>query len=120
MKIVNRQAFRIVYKQPFQDWIDGLPDLPPEFDLKIEKLNRLPSVYLLPLQEDDEQLQNYWKHNRHHIFMGLLSEWVDDPDLWPSPFPEFEDWFDIEFFDMVKDFGDELLSSEDFSNSTDT
>jgi hypothetical protein len=119
MKTINRQAFRVIYKEPFTHWIRTMPDLPAGFDLGASKLNAHPTVYLIDLQEDDPALDAYFAKNKPQIFESLLAEWVDDPELWPGDLSsaEFDRWFEMEAFDMVKDFSLNPIESDEFTNN---
>ena len=103
MRPINRCVAVVKVKQPFLDWVEGLPDSLPGTTLA--EMNDDGHTYLLPeyqmKSDQDEILAAFFDD----IFVNeLMAWWTDEAD-----FPKkrtlamFRRWFDVEFHSMVID-----------------
>jgi hypothetical protein len=77
----------------------------------MEGLGDEQSLYLLPSWDDDTELRQRLQERWPAIFEAELDLWCRDRQLWPGPrdFAMFEAWFELRFFPLVEDLGDEPL-----------
>lgn len=72
------------------------------------------SAYLIPQLDSDEDSWAWIRANRDALFELTLNEWYTDESMWPSDrsWESFQDWFHIEFVDLVWDLVAETLTSD--------
>lgn len=72
------------------------------------------SAYLIPQVDSDEDSWAWIRANRDALFELTLNEWYTDESMWPSDrsWESFQDWFHIEFVDLVWDLVAETLTSD--------
>jgi hypothetical protein len=106
MAIVNRCAVGIAPRPPLIDWSRRVSG-----DEAMTWQENDHSLYLLPSHEDDEERLEILERLHERIFTEELSSWCTDPALWPTPrsFPLFQEWFEIRFYDLVVDLGEDEL-----------
>ncbi len=112
--MLNRSAITVKAKQPFLDWLRGLPDpVDPSVTLKV--VNEEQPVYLVPECIDPDMFSELLSYYFDVIFDAELSGWWVDQKDWPQSrtVELFQEWFDIEFHSMVEDLGNEGLINED-------
>lgn len=109
MAIVNRCAVGIAPRPPLIDWSRQVSG-----DQQMCWEENDHSLYLLPSYEDPSERWQILEEAHLEIFEEELGSWCTDRSLWPSPitFPLFREWFDIRFYDLVQDLGDEELCSD--------
>jgi len=114
VKIVNRCAVTVAPRQPFIEWakqVQGKQQLPPgAFD---------PGLYLLPAYESNEAAWKLLEQGYEDIFCAELEAWSTDQASWPSPrsLPLFQEWFELRFYDLVGDQGQEPLAHYEADDS---
>lgn len=115
--MLNRSAITIKAKQPFLDWLKGLPD-PVDPSMTLEDLNEDRTIYLTPERVDgydDEPYAHLLPLTFEYIFETRLEAWWRDRKDWPA-FEKmgdlFEDWFDVELHSMVLDANDEPIKDK--------
>lgn len=103
--MVNRCVVMIRAKEPFQDWLRGLPN-PGDFTL--DEVNHDTTAYLLPDYEDDRRRTRILSRYFDLIFEEQLAAWWTDEKDWPSKrnLRMFRRWFDLEFHSIVLDLVD--------------
>lgn len=107
MKLVNRCAITVAARQPFIEWVQQLRPgqaLPPgAFE---------PGLYLLPGYDDREEALDLLTQSHEKIFCAELETWSADPATWPNPrsLALFQEWFALQFFDLVIDQAKEPLA----------
>ena len=103
--MVNRCVVTIRAKEPFLEWMRGLPD-PGDFTL--DEVNRDTTAYLLPQYEDDQQRDRILRRYFPLVFEEQLAAWWTDEKDWPSKrdLRTFKGWFDIEFHAIALDLVD--------------
>lgn len=99
---INRCAVTVRAKQPFLDWLEGLPDM---LDMTLEEVNEDPSVYLLPEVDDLADQEDLLAGFYDLIFEEELVGWWTEEDDWPQvrTLGLFMEWFEVEFHSMIVD-----------------
>lgn len=112
--MLNRSAITVKAKQPFMDWLHGLPD-PVDSAVTLQDVNEEQPVYLIPECIDPDMFPELLSHYFDTIFDAELSGWWVDRKDWPQPrtVEMFQEWFQVELHSMVEDLGDEELVDED-------
>ncbi len=116
LPIVNRSAVILVAKVAFLEWVNSCPDSNPP--LKLEDLNREPTVYLIPEQEGEPD--DWLEGNYMTLFEEEFGGWYTDESLWPEErtYAEFRKFFEIRVSSLVVDAAsgpivtDEILLNE--------
>ncbi len=107
MKVYNRSAITVTYKQPFKDWINQLdPENPIDFETYCNS-----ATYLT--NPDVESLDKHIKKYYATIFESELeSMWSDDED-WPQnrTYELFCEWFRFEISEWIYDLSKKPLNS---------
>ena len=100
--MINRCAVTVRAKQPFLDWLQGLPDM---LDLTLNEVNEECSVFLLPEIDDLTQREALLEEFIELIFEEELSGWWTSDQDWPQDrnLELFRAWFDVEFHSVVHD-----------------
>jgi hypothetical protein len=100
--MLNRCVVTVTAKEPFLDWLKGLPD-PCDFGLDL--VNGDNTIYLLPVYEDDQQRDRILRRYFLLIFEDQLAGWWTRECDWPSQrdLRTFKRWFDVEFHSVVHD-----------------
>jgi hypothetical protein len=108
MAVVNRCAVAVAPRRPMIDW--SRPFWTRE---DMEGLGDEHSLYLLPTWDDEGELQLRLQERWPAIFEAELDLWCRDRQLWPTPrdFAMFQQWFELRFFPLVEDLGEEALRS---------
>ena len=113
MSYLYRTAITINRKQPYIDWANSFDDGGPTLTIE---LGRRDSIYLVPVtdreQSLDEVLAEWWQD----IFEEELAEWMEGEDDWPAVRTRemFDAWFDAAITDSVVDLApDEPLTDAD-------
>ncbi len=88
-------------KQPFVDWLRGLPD--PATDVDLEHLRSDCNAYLISEWENEQELERILKRCCTKIFEEELVAWWRLEADWPKKrtLSVFREWFDIECVSMV-------------------
>ena len=104
--MINRCAVTVRAKQPFLDWLEGLPDM---LDLSLEEINTRSTAYLLPFVDDLGTQTDLLEEFFLDIFEEEIAGWWTVQDDWPdtSDFDLFRSWFQVEFHSMVMDLVEE-------------
>ncbi|MCP8689901.1 hypothetical protein [Marinobacterium sedimentorum] len=103
MKLLNRAAFALLPRQPFADWVKGLPAdageaSEDEQDLSLVALRAEGTLYLIDevFSEDDFAAAKlrHWRQ----MLENELSAWDEFADHWPDDLsPElFDAWFELQ------------------------
>jgi len=106
--IVNRSLMLVIFRQPYVDWANQLPDRS-EREFKephtLENMTNEPTAYLVPEIFDDDELDAFLERMWIPIFEKELASWTIDEALWPKKrtFKMFTEWFEIGFSSMVFD-----------------
>ncbi len=107
MKVYNRSAITVTYKQPFKDWITQLdPENPVDFEAICNSATYLTDP---DFESEEEHIAKYYAA----IFESELeSMWTDDDD-WPQnrTFELFYEWFDFEISEWIYDLSKKPLRS---------
>lgn len=110
MKLVNRAAFVVRFKEPYVQWAAGLD--PGDADVA-DDLRGYVSVFLVPEdpsgREETAPIGDYFSE----IFEYELEAWCADDTLWPAErdLDTFFAWFDVVGESMVFDLGAGKLRS---------
>ncbi|MDF7826718.1 hypothetical protein P4B35_22000 [Pontiellaceae bacterium B12227] len=112
--MLNRSAITVKAKQPFMDWLGGLPD-PVDSSVTLETVTEEQPVYLVPECIDPDMFPEMLTYYFDVIFEAELSGWWTDRKDWPQSrtVELFQEWFDIEFHSMVEDLGTEELQDDE-------
>lgn len=99
---IERAALMLIPKQPYLDWLLSW-DKDTELDLKTAHRDAV--VYLIPPFESKEHMKAYLNKQYLRMFENELKTWTTEKKLWPKKLTKalFNQWFDIEFRDMVVD-----------------
>ena len=114
--MLNRSALIVTAKQPFLDWLRGLPD-PVSADTTLDSLNDKQDghVYLLPEWDDHEQRDRLLREGYDVIFENELAGWWTDEAAWPKKrtFKVFNEWFDVQWHSLLVDLVDGPLVDDE-------
>ncbi|EAQ69413.1 hypothetical protein SynRS9909_01344 [Synechococcus sp. RS9909] len=99
MGVVNRCAIGISAKEPMRAWAHAME---PEGTMLAELE---PSLYLIPLQDQDRPVEERLREHVLPIFREELRCWCEDPSHWPQPLTLelFLLWFDVRFYGLIDD-----------------
>jgi hypothetical protein len=111
MRVLNRWAVVIRFREPYLRWAASLDDKAPAH---AEDLRDEMSVYLLPEDPDDEDhppIKQYFQR----IFDCELESWWTDEDQWPTKrdYATFLEWFDVASESVVTDLGGDPIRIDD-------
>lgn len=103
--MLNRCVVIVKAKEPFLEWLKGLPDA---CDFGMDVVNDDNTAYLLPDYEDDRKRDRILSRYFGLIFEERLAAWWTEEKDWPSKrdLRTFKRWFDIEFHSIVLDLVD--------------
>lgn len=66
------------------------------------------TVVLVPVPEDDEELEEFLKPHKKAIAEKELSHWIEDSSKWPALSADvFDEWFEVRFHSIVLAVGEE-------------
>jgi len=112
---VNRSVVIVRPKQPFLDWLRGLPG---HFDERftLEQLQQNGNALLVPAEEDTDAISTFVLEQAEKLFQAELADWCEDPTLWPQPLTaeNFLQWFELSIYPIVTDIVDDPLERETF------
>src|SRR5689334_4838949 len=113
MVLLNRSAIVVTPKQPFLDWLRSID--PANAELTLEDLGSEPTIYLLPMCENEEAMTEYLSEVYGDVFEEELNGWHTDDSVWPRDpsFVMFGQWFDYRFHSMLVDMCEEPLAEEE-------
>jgi hypothetical protein len=103
MFIVDRSAAIIRPKQPFLEWLNGLPGN--DVVLSLDEIRSDCTVILVPEAAEPEDSIAYIDDLAEKLFEQELASWVADDALWPQKrsLKLFWEWFDVEIHLGVMD-----------------
>ncbi|GGO87447.1 hypothetical protein GCM10011348_40660 [Marinobacterium nitratireducens] len=98
MKLLNRAGLALLPREPFADWVNGLPrgDSPHE-QMTLEMHRAEGTLYLIDevfSEADFEQaIARHWRQ----MFENELAAWDEFGDHWPQPLSQqrFVEWFEL-------------------------
>lgn len=98
---LDRMALLIKPKTAFLDWINQIS----EEKTTLNALRENCTILLVPLLENDKELQQYIHGSYHSLFTQELASWCDDDTLWPQnrTITLFNQFFDVEVHSFVYD-----------------
>ena len=113
MGVINRGVVIVRPKEPFLEWLRGLPG--PGGDATLEELRRDCNAYLIPEWETPEELDHRLKEHCRDIFEEELRAWWLGEEDWPAKrtWSVFRAWFDIECIEMVKNVVEEPMLDDE-------
>jgi hypothetical protein len=110
--VIDRNLAVIKPKQPFLDWLRGVPGN--EVELTLDQLCIDCTALLIPEFEEPEDAVSFIDEVGVELFEAELGSWVDDSELWPNDrsLQAFWTWFDVEIHSTVVDLVDEEAPAE--------
>jgi len=110
--VIDRNLAVIKPKQPFLDWLRGVPGN--EVELTLDQLRIDCTALLVPEFEEPEDAVSFIDEIGVELFEAELGSWVDDTKLWPKDrsLQAFWTWFDVEIHSTVVDLVDEEVPAE--------
>jgi hypothetical protein len=110
--VIDRNLAVIKPKQPFLDWLRGVPGN--EVELTLDQLCIDCTALLIPEFEEPEDAVSFIDEVGVELFEAELGSWVDDSELWPRDrsLQAFWTWFDVEIHSTVVDLVDEEAPAE--------
>jgi hypothetical protein len=110
--VIDRNLAVIKPKQPFLDWLRGVPGN--EVELTLDQLCIDCTALLIPEFEEPEDAVSFIDEVGVELFEAELGSWVDDSELWPKDrsLQAFWTWFDVEIHSTVVDLVDEEAPAE--------
>ena len=111
MYFVDRSVAVIKPKQPFADWLNGVPDN--DMELSLDSLRADCTVILIPEFDEPEEGVSHIDDIAQRLFEMELATWYEDKSLWPTDrsLKTFWEWFDVEIHSMVIDTVDDELEN---------
>ena len=115
---VNRSVIIVKPRQPFVDWLLGLPFEIDTDEVNLVNLRRDSNALLVPAIEDYDDLRAVLKQRWPDIFEAELADWCADDTLWPEKRTQnlFSQWFEIELSSVLTDLCDEPLEREAYDD----
>lgn len=112
MYIIDRNLAVIKPKQPFLDWLRGVPGN--DVELTLDQLRIDCTALLIPEFEEPEDAVSFIDEIGAELFEAELGSWIDDAKLWPKDrsLAAFWTWFDVEIHSTVVDLVDEEVPAE--------
>ncbi len=116
MGVLNRTPVVVRARQPFVDWINGLPGN--KKVVTLEEVHEEKDVFLMYDSEIDENKEIHFLDIMDFMFEFELNEWTIDPSEWPRDRSEkvFREWFDVEIMSLAIDPYDEIIEDEDWDD----
>ena len=113
MKLLNRSALIVRYREPFLRWASGIDDDDPTGPAD---LRESVSVYLVPPDPAEREESAPIGEFLTAIFEYELESWCSDQELWPPQrdAAAFAAWFDVTTESMVIDLALGKLRAEAF------
>lgn len=107
--MLNRGAIAISPKQAFKNWLMTLDVCDLTLPSSDEK-----QLYLVPYFEDDEDAASVLGQVYERIFRRELSRWYTVQESWPQDrsFAVFNQWFNVEYLNLIDDLGDGPIEDE--------
>jgi hypothetical protein len=112
MDSLNRCSVILRAKEPFREWLKGLPDPVEE---TLEDINDDQTAYLLPEYELAEDRESLLEEYATDLFEEQLNGWWQDEGDWPldRSYGALMEWFAVEFHSLVLDVAEmPLVASE--------
>ncbi|MNE43531.1 hypothetical protein D3C80_1377100 [compost metagenome] len=113
MKFINRFSLHVHFQQPYLDWYNSI--FPEEAFSSVEEINKTEkTTYLIPVFDNDEEIEEYLKENFETFFIDELFAVSMQQESWPQDitWELFNEWFEIDVTPMVVDYGEEELIDE--------
>jgi hypothetical protein len=112
MITINRNAIVLRPGQPFLDWLQRAD--PTSVDLKLEDLQREPTVYMIPECDSEEEAVAHLAKVCGVIFEEELDGWYRFPSSWPQrrDFDTFQHWFKWSYHSEIVDLCSDPLIKE--------
>ena len=112
MEQINRCLAILLPRQPYVDWLNGLPESR-EKDWSLEDFHDEGFVYLIPDCLQLEDMRNYVQKNFLVVFENALGRGCQDEDQWPIRRGReiFEVWFEVEIHSTILDLAKKPLRS---------
>ena len=98
---LDRMALLVKPKAPFLDWVNQVS----EEKTTLKALRENCTILLVPLLENDKELQQYIHGSYHSLFTQELASWCEDDSLWPPSrsITLFNQFFEVEVHSFVYD-----------------
>lgn len=105
---INRTALIVKPKQPFADWLTAVD---PRGSLTLPEIREDTTVFLLPDEAFQMDLEKVLREFFEDIFEQVLWEWATDEGDWPKErsYEKFREWFDVEFHSGVIDLAEDPI-----------
>ncbi len=89
-------------RQPFLDWLRGLPDFE-DLELTLEQVRGDSTALLIPEFDDDDEAVAFVYRIWDEVFAAELEAWTEEKALWPQgrTIEMFMEWFDVEIHTTV-------------------
>lgn len=115
---LDRAVAIIKPRQPFLDWVRGLPGTPLEGILTLEQLRRDCTALLIPQLDEEAEEMAFVYDLWEDLFEGELAAWSGDEGLWPESrtVETFIQWFDVEIHSTVVDVVDDDEDEDEDEN----
>ena len=113
MITINRNAIVVWPGKAFLDWLQGAD--PTSADLKLEDLQREPTVYMIAECDSEEEATEYLAKVCGGIFEEELDGWYRVPSSWPQrrDFETFKRWFEWSYHSEIVDLCTDSLIQEE-------
>ena len=120
MRVLNRYAVVVRYRQPFVDWVNRVErGTGGEFgETLADEINDDPTVYLIDDLDSQEDIAHRLDELKEEIFESALHDWYVDPKLWPEDrsIETCDLWLKLEVCSMVIDTETSRLKTERFED----
>ncbi|MDK2123328.1 hypothetical protein [Parachitinimonas caeni] len=103
MYFVDRSIAVIKPKQPFLDWLNGVPEN--DIKLSLADIRNDCTVLMIPEVNEQEDGISYIDDIADKLFEMELASWYEDESVWPQKrtLKLFWEWFDVEIHSMLVD-----------------
>jgi hypothetical protein len=103
MIMINRNAIVVRPGRAFLDWLHHAD--PTSADLKLEDVQREPTVYMIPECDSEEEATEHLAKVYGGIFKEQLEGWYRVPSSWPRrrDFDTFKRWFEWSYHSEIVD-----------------
>jgi hypothetical protein len=108
---INRSLVVMRPREPFAQWIRQCDPAEP---VEEQEIRSSVNGYLIPDGLDASEALEWVRENSEMLFELALTDWSADEASWPTDRSGYalEEWFEIEFIDIVWDLVEERLTSD--------
>ncbi|MFC6672541.1 hypothetical protein [Marinobacterium aestuariivivens] len=112
MKLLNRAGLALLPRQPFADWVSGLPQDDAPYQVMTLEMHRAEgTLYLIDEVQREADFERAIERHWQQMFENELAAWDEFGDHWPQRLNRelFLEWFELQPQLMAIDLSTEPL-----------